>query len=41
VEKLVGGKLSKQQFLDQETIVVRKMEECSDKMRSIVSHLRS
>jgi hypothetical protein len=41
VEKLVTGKLGKQQFVDQETIVVRKMEEAAEKMRSIVSHLRS
>ena len=40
VEKLVSGKLNKQQFLDQETVVAKKMEETSDKIRSIVSLLR-
>jgi hypothetical protein len=41
VEKLVTGKLNKQQFLEQEIVINKKMEETSDKVRAVVSHLRS
>ena len=41
VEKLVSGKLGKQQFIDQEGAIVKKKEECLEKMNSILGHLRS
>jgi len=41
VEKLVSGKLGKQQFIDQEGAIVKKKDECLDKMNSILAHLRS
>jgi len=41
VEKLVSGKLGKQQFIDQEGAIVKKKDECLDKMNSIMGHLRS
>lgn len=41
VEKLVTGKLGKQQFIDQEGAIVKKKDECLDKMNSILAHLRS
>ena len=41
VEKLVSGKLGKQQFIDQEGAIVKKKDECLEKMNSILAHLRS
>ena len=41
VEKLVSGKLGKQQFIDQEGAIVKKKDECLEKMNSILGHLRS
>ena len=41
VEKLVSGKLGKQQFIDQEGVIVKKKDECLEKMNSILAHLRS
>jgi len=39
VEKLVSAKLGKQQFIDQEGAIVKKKEECLDKMNSILGHI--
>lgn len=40
-EKLVSGKLTKQQFLDQEALVVKRKEECKEKIVAITTHLQS
>ena len=40
IEKLVSGKLPKQQFVDQESALVKKQVECLDKMNHITSLLR-
>ena len=40
IEKLVSGKLPKQQFVDQEAALLRKKAECLDKMNHITSLLR-
>ena len=40
-EKLVSGKLGKQQFVDQETIVTRRKNECREKIAAITSFLQS
>merc|ERR1712156_1230430 len=40
-EKLVSGKLGKQQFVDQEAIVTRRKNECREKIMSITSFLQS
>ena len=36
VEKLVSGKLAKQQFVDQESAIMKKKEETIEKINSIV-----
>ena len=41
IEKLVSGKLPKQQFVDQEAALLRKKGECLDKMNHITSLFRS
>jgi len=41
IEKLVSGKLPKQQFVDQEAALVKKKVECLEKMNHITSLLRS
>merc|ERR1712241_402913 len=40
-EKLVSGKLGKQQFVDQEAIVTKKKNECREKIVAITSYLQS
>ena len=40
-EKLVGQKISKPQFLDQEAVVVRKKDDCKDKILGITTYLQS
>ena len=40
IEKLVSGKLPKQQFVDQEAALIKKKVECLDKMNHITSLLR-
>ena len=41
VEKLVTGKLAKQGFIDQEAAIVKKKDECLDKINAIIGQLRS
>jgi len=41
IEKLVTGKVGKQQFIDQDGIIVKKKDECLEKMNGILAHLRS
>ncbi|QQP36969.1 Dolichyl-diphosphooligosaccharide--protein glycosyltransferase subunit 1, partial [Caligus rogercresseyi] len=36
IEKLVNGKLAKQQFIDQEAVINKKKEECVEKINAIV-----
>ena len=40
-EKLVSGKLGKQQFVDQEGIVIKKKTDCREKIASLSSYLQS
>merc|ERR1711976_242939 len=40
-EKLVSGKLGKQQFVDQEAIVTRRKNDCREKIAAITSFLQS
>ena len=40
-EKLVGGKINKQQFVDQEAIITKRKEECKEKIIALNSHLQS
>lgn len=40
-EKLVSGKLAKQQFVDQESIVTKRKDECREKILAITSYLQS
>ena len=40
-EKLVTGKLAKQQFVEQETIVTRRKDECKEKIHSITVYLQT
>lgn len=40
-EKLVGGKINKQQFVDQEAIIMKRKEECKEKIIALNSHLQS
>jgi oligosaccharyltransferase complex subunit alpha (ribophorin I) len=40
-EKLVIGKLGKQQFIEQEAVVTKKKDECKERILAIVSHLQS
>ncbi len=39
-EKLVTGKLGKQQFLDQESVLTKKKDDSREKIGAIISHLR-
>ena len=42
VEKLVTGKLaSVPAFLEQESVILKKIDETNEKIRAVVSHLRS
>lgn len=38
-EKLVGGKLGKQQFVEQEAIIIKRKDECKERIIAINSHL--
>jgi hypothetical protein len=40
-EKLVIGKLGKQQFIEQEAVITKKKDECKERILAIVSHLQS
>ncbi len=40
-EKLVTGKLPKQQFIDQESVVLRKKDEAKEKIAQISAQLRA
>eukprot|EP00093_Oithona_nana_P010989 10989.XXX_374591_372528_1 [CDS] Oithona nana genome sequencing. len=40
-EKLVGQKIGKPQFLDQEAVVVKRKDDCKDKILGITSYLQS
>lgn len=41
VDKLVSGKLPKQQFIEQDATINKKKEECRDRMAHIANLLRS
>jgi len=41
VDKLVTGKLGKQQFIDQDGMICKKKDECVEKMESIMQQLRA
>ena len=41
VDKLVTGKLGKQQFIDQDSVIAKKKDECIEKMEVIMTQLRS
>ena len=41
VDKLVGSKLQKAQFIEQEAVLIKKKEECREKMAQIISQLRA
>ena len=41
VDKLIGGKITKQQYLDQDSAVVKKREEAREKMNQLTNLLRT
>jgi len=41
VERLVSGKLNRQQFVDQEAVIVRKRDEAKDKISAVCAQLRA
>jgi len=41
VDKLVTGKLGKQQFIDQDTVIAKKKDECMEKMEAVMTQLRA